>query len=191
MILEAAARLATVEGLEGLSLGRLADHIGMSKSGLFAHFGSKEELQLATVETAVELFNDAVVYPAIAVVEPLDRLDALCSGFIEYLRARVFPGGCFFAAAIAEFDTHPGPVHDRVRESQRGWMQMLEDLVDDAKARGEVRQDEDSAQVAFEIDAALLMANMVFVLYNDEKALDRGLLMIRNRIQALRESAKS
>jgi AcrR family transcriptional regulator len=185
-ILEAAAKLATVEGLDGLSIGRLADHIGMSKSGLFAHFGSKEELQLATIEMAVELFRDEVTAPAESVVEPLDRMETLCERFIGYLARRVFPGGCFFAAAAAEFDTHPGPVQDRIAETHDDWMHLLEELTAQAKADGSVAASEDPIQVAFEIDAYLLMANMAFVLHDDPTALDRGMNAIRDRIARLR-----
>src|SRR5437868_12001799 len=97
-ILDAAAKLATIEGLDGLSIGRLADHIGMSKSGLYAHFGSKEELQLAAVDTAVEIFADAVIRPAREVEGAFARLEALCENFFGYLEKPVFPGGCFFAS---------------------------------------------------------------------------------------------
>src|SRR4051812_13335396 len=96
-ILRAAAQLATVDGIEGLSIGRLADHIGMSKSGLFAHFGSKEELQLATVEKAQEVYEADVIKPAIEAAEGLERLEALCERFLSHVEREVFPGGCFFA----------------------------------------------------------------------------------------------
>jgi len=125
-ILNAAARLATVEGLEGLSIGRLAEHIGMSKSGLYAHFGSKEELQLATIETASEIFQAQVVGPTESVESPLARLEALCEAFVEHLARRVFPGGCFFASAAAEFDTHPGPVKEVIASYSKGWLELLE-----------------------------------------------------------------
>src|SRR4029453_12802251 len=95
-ILDAAALLATIEGLNGLSIGRLAEHIGMSKSGLYAHFRSKEELQLATIETAAQIFDAEVTGPATAVVDPVEQLVALCDRFLSYLERRVFPGGCFF-----------------------------------------------------------------------------------------------
>src|SRR5690606_23488444 len=108
-ILETASRLATVEGLEGLSLGRLAQETGMSKSGLFAHFGSKEELQLATVDWAEEVFHAEVVDPALARPPGLERLWTLCDRFLRHVEDAVFPGGCFFASAAAELDTRPGP----------------------------------------------------------------------------------
>src|SRR3954462_13040735 len=102
-ILDAAAKLATIDGLEGLSIGRLADHIGMSKSGLYAHFGSKEELQLATIETAREIYEADVVAPAARAATPLAKVEALCAQFLSHVERRVFPGGCFFASAAAEF----------------------------------------------------------------------------------------
>src|SRR5213595_2257018 len=118
-ILDAAAKLATIDGLEGLSIGRLAAHIGMSKSGLYAHFGSKEELQLATIETASEIFSADVVAPAEQAPTPLAKIEALCEQFLFHVERRVFPGGCFFASAAAEFDTHPGAVKERIADFQR------------------------------------------------------------------------
>src|SRR6476661_4051000 len=111
-ILREAARLATVEGLDGLSLSRLADAVGMSKSGLFAHFGSKEELQLATVEAASAIFDELVIDPAEEAAPGLPRLRAYIDGFLEHVELSVFPGGCFFVSAMSELDTRPGPVRD-------------------------------------------------------------------------------
>jgi AcrR family transcriptional regulator len=188
-ILQTAVSLATVDGLNGLSIGNLAAHIGMSKSGLYAHFDSKEELQLATIEHAVEIFDRDVVKPAMAVGDPLERVVALCDRFLDYLARRVFPGGCFFAAAAAEFDTHPGPVKDRIVEIHRAWMTMLEDEFEAAQAAGRLNAAESPAQLAFEVDAQLVMANMVFVLYNEDgSALERAARAIRARI-ALAEQA--
>ena len=115
-ILDAATKLATVEGLDGLSIGRLAEEIGMSKSGLYAHFGSKEELQLAAIDTAVEIVRSEVILPAREPESPLARLESLCEHFLGYLEKPVFPGGCFFASAEAELDTHPGPVREKLVE---------------------------------------------------------------------------
>jgi AcrR family transcriptional regulator len=182
-ILEAAARLATVEGLDGLSIGRLAEHTGMSKSGLFAHFGSKEELQLATIEVAAELFDAGVVAPTASVSDPFEKMEALCERFVDYLARRVYPGGCFFAATAAEFDTHPGPVQDRIIQSHRDWMELLEKLASEARERGSISESEDPAQLAFELDAYLLMGNQVFVLYDDAGALQRAMVAIRARLE--------
>jgi AcrR family transcriptional regulator len=185
-ILDAAARLATVEGLEGLSIGRLADHIGMSKSGLYAHFGSKEELQLATVETAKAIFRDDVIAPTEDVDRPIARLEALCDAFLSHLERRVFPGGCFFVSAAAEFDTHPGRVKEEVAAFLRAWLGTLEALVASAQREGQLDAAEDSEQLAFELDAYLLMANMGFLLHNDPVTLRRARDAFRSRLARAR-----
>jgi AcrR family transcriptional regulator len=187
-ILDAAAKLATTEGLEGLSIGRLADHIGMSKSGLYAHFGSKEELQLATVDTAGEIFSADVVAPAERAATPLAKLEALCEQFLSHVERRVFPGGCFFASAAAEFDTHPGLVRERIAEFQRGWMGLLVRLVRDAQAAGELRA-EDPDQVAFELNGYLLMANTAFLLHGDAQAIARARNAVAARLALSRPGA--
>jgi AcrR family transcriptional regulator len=186
VILDAAARLATVEGLEGLSIGRLAEHIGMSKSGLYAHFGSKEELQLATVETAAAIFQEDVIRPTEAVKAPLARLEALCEAFLSHLERRVFPGGCFFVSAAAEFDTHPGPVKEEVASFLRGWLATLEELAARAQREGNLDATEDPAQLAFELDAYLLMANMAYVLNNDPRTLQRARTAVQTRLDHAR-----
>ena len=182
-ILRAAANLATVDGLEGISIGNLAAHIGMSKSGLYAHFGSKEELQLATVDTAEEIFAVDVVRPTEQITDPLLRLQALCDGFISHLERRVFPGGCFFASVAAEFDTHPGPVKDRIATVQSGWSGLLEQLVSEAQAVGKVRADEDPAQLAFELGAYMLMGNTAFVLHDDPAYLHQARTAVQQRLE--------
>src|ERR1043166_4628074 len=113
-ILETAVHIASAEGLEGLTIGRLATELSMSKSGLFAHFGSKEELQLATVEAARDIFVREVIRPAFEAPKGVARLWGLCDVWLEYVRREVFRGGCFFAAAAAEFDGRPGAVRDRI-----------------------------------------------------------------------------
>jgi AcrR family transcriptional regulator len=181
-ILQAAARLATVDGLDGLSIGHLAEHIGMSKSGLYAHFGSKEELQLATVETALEIFNNDVIRPTERIEDPLLRVEALCDSFLDYVGRRVFPGGCFFAAVAAEFDTHPGPVKESIAAILNNWLALFEELFEAAQRSGRINPAESPAQLVFETDAYLLMANMVFVLREDSGALERARRAIKARI---------
>src|SRR5258706_1720 len=121
-ILSHASRLASAEGLEAVSLQRLAGDLGMSKSGLFAHFGSKEELQLATVEEAGRIFTEEVLKPGLKAPAGLGRVWALSNAFLSYLRREVFPGGCFFEAAVAEFDSKPGRVRDAVVEKRSYWV---------------------------------------------------------------------
>jgi AcrR family transcriptional regulator len=181
-ILRGAANLATVDGLRGLSIGDLAAHIGMSKSGLYAHFGSKEELQLATVETAREIFDEEIVEPTKAIDDPLERLRALCEAFLSHLERRVFPGGCFFASAAAELDTHPGRVKDEIASVQQHWMDLLQHLIAEAQRAGSLDSVEDPAQLAFELEAYLLMGNTAFVLSDDPTALQQARTAVRNRL---------
>jgi AcrR family transcriptional regulator len=181
-ILRAAANLATIDGLEGISVGNLAAHIGMSKSGLYAHFRSKEELQLATVEAAREIFYAEVVEPGPAMDEPLEELRALCDRFLSYVERRVFPGGCFFASTSAEFDTHPGPVKDKIASVQQDWTELLQQLIRKAQTADSLDASEDPGQLAFEIHAFLLMGNTAFVLDDDPGHLQRARGAITNRL---------
>ncbi len=187
-ILDAAARLATTEGLEGLSIGRLADHIGMSKSGLYAHFGSKEELQLATIDTAGEIFAAEVIAPARDATTPLAKIEVLCEQFLSHLERRVFPGGCFFASAAAEFDTHPGLVRERIAGFQRGWTDQLTQLISGAQAAGQLRA-EDPNQLAFELNGHLLMANTAFLLYDTPEAIHMARTAIAARLALSRANS--
>jgi AcrR family transcriptional regulator len=173
-ILREAARLATVEGIEGLSIARLAAAVGLSKSGLFAHFRSKEELQLATIETAGRIFRAEVIDPALQAPPGIARLRALCEEFLDHLERGVFPGGCFFASVAAEIDTHPGPVHDRALTLVAEWFDQLETTAREAQAEGTVKADEDPTQIAFELDAHLLLANAQYVATGDPTTLDRA-----------------
>jgi AcrR family transcriptional regulator len=186
MILNAAARLATIEGLEGMSIGRLAEHIGMSKSGLYAHFGSKEELQLATVETASRIFAGEVITPTEAIGDPVARLEALADAFLDHLERDVFPGGCFFISATAEFDTRPGPVLDLVTSVIQGWTDLFAVLVRQAQEDGVLSKDENPEQLAWELDAFLLMGNMGWVTTKETTPLVRARLGFRRRLAAAR-----
>jgi AcrR family transcriptional regulator len=182
-ILDAAARLATVEGIEGLSIGRLAQAIGMSKSGLYAHFGSKEELQLATVAAAEEVFESDVVAPAVGTGDGLRRVEALCERFLSHVERAVFPGGCFFASVAAELDTRPGPVRDRVAAVQSGWAELMASGLRAAQSKGELDPDASIEQLTFEINAILAQANTVFLLYGDRKAFDLARRAVRDRLE--------
>jgi AcrR family transcriptional regulator len=183
-ILHEAARLATVEGLERLSIGGLAAETGMSKSGLYSHFGSKEELQLATVEAARASFIEEVVTPAIRATSPgSGRLFALCDGFLSYVERRVFPGGCFFVATSAELGSRPGPVHDRVAAYQRQWSELLRETAREAQAEGDLPADLDPDQLAFELGAVLAGTNIVAVLHSDDTAIERARRVIRRRLE--------
>lgn len=181
-ILRTAAGLATVDGLDGLTIGKLADHIGISKSGLYAHFGSKEDLQLATVETAFSIFSAEVIEPTAAVDDPLEQLLALVDSFIDHLERRVFPGGCFFATTWVEFGTKPGAIKDRIMEISHGWLAHLRDLIEAAQQAGEIAAAEDGAQLAFELEAYLLLGNTEFVATGDGAHLHRARAAVRRRL---------
>jgi AcrR family transcriptional regulator len=182
-ILRTAADLASVDGLDGLSIGRLASELAMSKSGLFAHFGSKEDLQLATIEEARQRYVREVIAPALASGSGITRLYALCESFLSYVERAVFPGGCFFASAVAEFDCKaPGPVRDRIAQCQDQWMNTLERAAQDAQAKGELRTEADPRQLAFELEGALLTANWYFHLYTDATYLNRARRAVRARL---------
>jgi len=183
-ILRAAAGLATVEGLDGLSIGHLAEHIGMSKSGLYAHFGSKEELQLATIEAANRLFDKYVVEPAAAAATGIEGLQALTENYLRYVEGRIFAGGCFFASLVAEMDTQQGPVRDRALAFMDDWMRRLEAAVRTAQAEGAIAASEDPGQLAFELEAIVFLANAQFVLAQGSEPIDRARRALERRLRA-------
>jgi AcrR family transcriptional regulator len=181
-ILRSAAQLATVEGLEGLSIGQLASATGLSKSGLYAHFGSKEELQLATIEAARLTFVDEVIRPGLAAPRGIRRLLATCDAFLSHVERKVYPGGCFFAAAAAEVGSRRGAVHDAIAAQQRQWLELLEQQAREAQELGELSADVDRAQLAFELEALLVAANTTYILFEDSTAFERARSAIRQRL---------
>jgi AcrR family transcriptional regulator len=183
-ILRVAVNLASVDGLEGVTIGRLADELKMSKSGLFAHFGSKEDLQLATVEMARTIFVDHVIRPALTVPVGAPRLWALCDAWVRYVEHPVFPGGCFFTAASFEFDSRPGPVRDRIAAVMKAWMEVLRRAVDEAKKAKHLRPTVDSDQFAFEIKSLAMGAHAGFQLA-DKDAMNKARSIILERIRSL------
>jgi AcrR family transcriptional regulator len=166
-ILERAVEVASEAGLEGLTIGRLSSELGLSKSGLFGHFGSKEELQLAAVDAASAIFVREVIEPALPEPEGGPRLRAFCDRWVGYLEREVFSGGCFFAAASAEFDGRPGPVRDRLRDGLQLW---LAELAKQANLAGA----EDAEQIAFEVYSLVQGANASYQLFGDERAFARA-----------------
>jgi AcrR family transcriptional regulator len=185
-ILDTAAALATEEGLEPLSIGKLAGATGMSKSGLFAHFGSKEELQLATVDHAAELFVREVIAPAREAPRGLARVWGLCENMVDYSQRQVFPGGCFFAAAAFEFNRRPGPVRDRIEHMLGTWLSYLEHAVEQAQQTGELVQTPTAKELAFELDAFAQAANAKYQLFRDEAVFAEARRAIRERLESLR-----
>lgn len=182
--MRAAASLATVDGLEGLSIGNLAAAIGMSKSGLYAHFGSKVELQLATVDEAGRIFQEEVVQPALAAPPGLPQLAAICEAFFQHLARRTFPGGCFMASAALEMGTRPGPVKERIAGFQTAFVDLIRGFAETAVKQGELPADEDPGQLAFELNGLILVTDTSFVLHDDPAVLDLARQIVRRRLGA-------
>jgi AcrR family transcriptional regulator len=170
MILERAVQIASTEGLEGLTIGRLAGELSMSKSGLFAHFGSKQDLQLATIETAAGRFYAEVIVPALEAPEGWKRLRAYCDRYLSFLEHEVFAGGCFWAAAATEFDDRPGMIQDAVRTGVTDWLGELE-------RQARIGGAPDPAGLAFEIYSIGLGANTYSRLLADRGIFGRARAM--------------
>ena len=190
-ILERAVDLASVEGLEGLTIGRLADDLKMSKSGLFAHFGSKEELQLATVEEARNRFLGEVFLPALQEERGYPRLVAICRAWLDYVKRGVFPGGCFFAAASFEYDGRPGVVRDAIAATMNQWIDAITKAIRLAQEEGHLDPSVDPKQLAFEVNALFFGANFSYQMRGEKDALDRAWKAIDSRLTALRTPATS
>lgn len=182
-ILLAAANLATTRGLEGLSIGELAQHIGMSKSGLYAHFKSKEELELAAIETAAAIFRREVLAPAGESPGGLARVRALAGAFLGHLERRVFPGGCFFASVVAQLASRPGRPRDRAADVLREWEEQFVEAVGNAVRAGELPGDADVGQLVFEVTAMLARANFAWVQTEDTHALDQARVGIEHVLE--------
>jgi AcrR family transcriptional regulator len=175
-----AAERASIEGLDGLSLGRLAADLRISKGGIQAAYPTKEELQLAAVAAATEIFVREVVTP---VGEPrgLRRLWALVEAWLAYVDHRVLPGGCFMAATVPEFDSRPGAVRDALTEARSSWLGLLEQEIRYAQDQRELADEVPANLLAFEVDALLTMANNACNLADRPAPLDaaRALLILR------------
>ena len=162
-ILDRAVDLASVEGLEGLTIGRLAAELRMSKSGLFAHFGSKQELQLATVEAAAQRFRESVIVPSLEAPEGAARIRAMGERYLGQLDA--YSGGCFWAATSAEYDDRPGPVRDAIAAALDAWLAELERQ---ARVAGVERPE----RFAFELYALVMGVNSRYRLSGDERVFE-------------------
>jgi AcrR family transcriptional regulator len=182
-ILTAAADIASAEGLEGLSIGRLATELKMSKTGIFAHFGSKEELQIAAVNQAKQVFLEQVVKPALAEPRGVRRLKVMLASWLNYVERSVFRGGCFFAAASLEFDSRPGRVRDAVAALTKAWMDSLRIEIVRANAQKEIPRGAAPAQLAFELHAFVQEANWAYKLFGDRTAFSRARSAIDDRMR--------
>ena len=155
LIVDEALGLATQVGLEGLSIGVLAELTGMSKSGVFAHFGSREELQMSVVREYYRRFSDEVFLPAVQAPRGLPRVRALFDHWMKRVAVEI-QSGCIFISGAVEFDDRPGPVRDELAQSVQTWLAALHRAVVQAKELGHLREDADAAQMAFEMHGLIL-----------------------------------
>lgn len=179
---QAAVDVASVEGLEGLTIGRLAGELAMSKSGLIGRFGDKEALQRAVLAAAIERFTEAVWRPAAGRAPGLERLEAIVDAWIAHLRSGVFPGGCFVTTASVEYDARPGPLHDDVAAAVRRWLDVLESEARAAQEAGDLPAGREPADVAFELHSLASGGSVAGRLLEDRAALDRTRAAMRRAL---------
>jgi AcrR family transcriptional regulator len=184
-ILARAVDIASVHGLEGLTVGSLAAQLRMSKSGLFAHFGSKEDLQLATVEHARQIFIEKVTLPAIAAPRGMPRLWGLLEHWLALVEKQVFQGGCFFSAASFEFDSRRGVVRDRIAAIMHEWIGAMTRAVYGAQKAGHLDRKIDPTRLAFEIHAIAMGAHWAHQLLDDKHAYSRARTILLERLRSI------
>jgi AcrR family transcriptional regulator len=170
VILERSVAMASVEGLEGVSIGHLSEAVGLSKSGVLRHFATKEELQLATLTAAMDTFRADVWEPVAELPAGRRRLLALCDAWLWHLESDTFPGGCFLTAAACEFDDRPGPVRDALVVIQGRWIALLENEVRTARRAGDLPPGTDPEAVAFTLNALAMGLNQARRLLHDDRA---------------------
>jgi AcrR family transcriptional regulator len=173
-VLERSVQMASRDGLEGLTIGALAADLGVHKSSVHALFGSKEELQLATLAAARAILIDQVIVPALSSDVGLPRLRAIGDAWCDYLAADVFSGGCFLCAASAEMDGRPGPLRDAVASVMREWIAVLDANLEAAITAGELRTELDAAATAFRLNALGMAANWQRQLLNDPSGIEHA-----------------
>jgi AcrR family transcriptional regulator len=177
-IIDHAVQMGSSQGLEGVTIGLLAEDLGMSKAGVLGHFGTKQALQLATLDRVATIFTEAIIEPGLAQPRGLLRLRAWCEAWIDYLETSVFPGGCFVTAASCEFDGRPGPVRDRVGALMATWLKTLEREIDIARDTGELSSSINSSRLAMELNGLAMAANQSFQLFGNKK----GLALMRSAL---------
>jgi AcrR family transcriptional regulator len=188
-ILEHALRLATKVGFEGLTIGRLAEDLGLSKSGLFAHFKAKEALQVEVLRMAAARFIDHVIRPALAAPRGERRVRALFERWLAWEQSDALPGGCPFIAAAAELDDRPGPARDFLVQSQKDWLDVLANTARTGVEEGQFRRDLDCEQVAHELSGIMLAYHHAARLMRDPKARARAEAAFEGLIRAARATA--
>ena len=181
-ILDRAFLLAGRDGLEGLTIGALADELKLSKSGLFSHFGSKEELQVAVLDIASSRFTERVLLPAFKAPRGLPRLERIFEQWIEWMTDPKMPGGCIFQQANAELDDRQGRPHDVLLESQKNLVDTLIKTVQLAVAEGHLAADTDARQVAYELEGIMMAMNLYLRLLKDRRAVDRARLAFKRLV---------
>jgi AcrR family transcriptional regulator len=184
-VLDRAVARATEDGLDGLSLGQLATDLGVSKSGLFAHWRSKEDLQLATIEQARDQFLEQVIRPALKAPRGLRRLWSLHDHRIRFYEDRHLPGGCFFAKVQFEFSVRPGAVRDRLTEHFALWSEFVEGLAREAVRSGELRGETDTHQLAYELESFALSAVLLSRIKSPEPTYHYARRAARDRLRTL------
>lgn len=182
-VLRAAVNIASVDGLDGLSIGRLAAELGISKSGLIGHFGTKEELQLATIRAARAIFVQTIIEPSLQLAPGLAQVQALLDGWLEYSSDRRFPGGCFFARASHEYAARPGAVRDALAAVDEEWLGLIEESIRGAQAAGEIDAAVDAGQLTYELDSYLDSANLRSLL-GRPGVYDQAARAVRDRLDA-------
>jgi AcrR family transcriptional regulator len=185
-ILDRGVQLATQLGLEGLTIGRLATELHLSKSGLFAHFRSKEALQIQVLDAAAERFVDEVVKPAVREPRGEPRVRALFDRWLGWARSNSGPGGCLFVAAAAELDDRPGPVRDRLVALQKGWLEMIAIVFRAGVSERRFRADADPDQFAHDLYSLMLGFHHAWRLLHDPRAEERARAALERLLSAVR-----
>ena len=178
-IIDRAVQTASIEGLEGVTIGRLADDLGMSKAGVIGHFGDKTTLQRATFHQAQKIFTAEVWERSRTKPHGLPRLSAICENWIKHVTNSPFPGGCFMCTVATEWDAREGDIHDEVRDSWRLWLKVLAHEAKIARDAGDLPPDTDPDQVAFELNAIAMALNQSLQLFEDRRAPARARRAVR------------
>jgi len=189
-ILARAVEVASIEGLEGLTIGGLAAGVGTGKANISILFGNKEALQLATLDAAGDIFVKQVVKPALRSASHLDRLRQLTDGWFRYVDRRTLPGGCMMYGSMNEYRARPGALQDGVRRQRDAWMRLLAATIREAQKGGEIRRDLDPAQLVFELTAFQSAANAAALL-GDRATFARARRTAKERINAVAVSGKT
>jgi AcrR family transcriptional regulator len=190
-VLEHATRMASQVGLEGLTIGRLAEDLDLSKSGLFAHFKSKEALQIQVIEFARERFVEAVLRPAVKAARGEPRVRALIDRWLDWSRASSRAAGCIFVALAVELDDRPGPARDRLVQTQKDWLEFLATAFRIGIDEGHFREDADADQFAHDLYGVMLAHHHASRLLNDPRARGRAYRSLEALLEAARRGARA